>query len=170
MKRNYLSFKSLHKNVEISMFFLYLLWWWNIWIWNLIKTPWGEEQGSYNPRKNKPHLWHSPLPGTLWCCTSWPAPLWLLHWGRGCWGVSKNIHSRFLWPVYWSYAFFVYEGTKNRIVVIIHINQRGIYYLGLYKKKLDFYFLTFSGSHVSSWYCKLHSWHSPENYPIHIKM
>ena len=56
-KRN-TKFKSLHKNVEISMSSLYLLWWWNIWIWNLMKTPWGEEQGSYSQRRNTTHLWH----------------------------------------------------------------------------------------------------------------
>lgn len=62
LKKNYLSFKRLHKNVEISIFSFYLLWWWNTWIWNLV-IPWGKNRvpisiGKQDRPMVSSHLWH----------------------------------------------------------------------------------------------------------------
>ena len=56
------------------------------------------------------------LPGTLWCHTSWLTPLWLPHWGKGCWDGNRNIRSGFLSLACWnsvSFAFIEKENNNN---------------------------------------------------------
>lgn len=130
-------------------------------------SPRKEEGSCTNRETRQTHGILSPV--TLWCCISWPAPLWLLHWGRGYWGVSKNIHSRFLWPVYWSYAFFVYDKNQKRIIVIISLNWRGICWLELYEKN-RFLFLNILREWFITMILQLCSWHPPKHCWNHFKM
>lgn len=59
----------------------------------------------------------TPWPETQWWNTSWPAPPWPPHWGRGLPGGHKNIHSKYLPPACWS--FFV-SAWQRRAVAAIH--------------------------------------------------
>lgn len=51
------------------------------------------------------------LPERQWWSTSWPAPPWSSHWGKGLPDGSKNIHSKSQWPACWS--FFVSACQKS---------------------------------------------------------
>lgn len=53
------------------------------------------------------------LPGTLWCRTSWLTPLWLPHWGKGCWDGNRNIHSGFPLLACWNFVSSAFIKSKE---------------------------------------------------------
>ena len=90
-------------------------------------------------------LW-GVLPGTLWCRTSWLAPLWLPHWGKGCWDGNRNIHSGFPSLACWNFVSSAF--VKSKETTMTRDKKRGSQQTHIKRERRG---STFGRRHVFEW-------------------